>query len=373
MKKVLFVATVTNHINAFHIPYLRMFKENGYEVHVASKGNEKIEYCDKHYEIPFERNPIRLNNVNAYKKLKKIIEENNYEIIHCHTPVGGSLTRLAARKARKKGTRVIYTAHGFHFYKGAPLANWLIFYPIEKYLAKYTDCLITINQEDYELAKRKFKKCKQVELIYGVGVEENKFNFEMTNQEKYDLRKNLGLRNDDFVLIQVGELNKNKNQIMAIKAMKELVETNNNIKLLLVGKGTQEQFYRDKIKEYNLQNNVYLLGYRRDVPELMKISNILLSLSYREGLPVNVMEGMASGLPIIATDCRGNRDLIQNKKNGFLIEMKNQEEYLSTIKKIYKDKTIRNLFSKENKKLIQNYLFNKISKKMFKIYFEKTI
>ena len=150
MDRVLFVATVTSHINAFHIPYLKWFKEQGYEVHVASKGKQKIEYCDKHYEIPFERFPLKKNNIKAFRELKKIIDNNNYKIIHSHTPVAGILTRLAVRKARKSETKVIYTAHGFHFYKGAPLLNWLIYYPIEKICSRWTDCLITINSEDYE-------------------------------------------------------------------------------------------------------------------------------------------------------------------------------------------------------------------------------
>lgn len=311
MKKILFVATVTRHINAFHIPYLKMFKENGYEVHVASNGEEPIECCDKHYNLNFARFPMKKQNFKVYKELKKIINENKYEIIHCHTPVGGVLTRLAAKNARSNGTRVIYTAHGFHFFKGAPIKNWLMFYPIEKYLSKHTDCLITINHEDYELAKKKFKKCKQIELVHGVGVDENKFNFEMTKEEKYELRENLGLKDNDFILIQVGELNKNKNQIMAINAMKDLVKENSKIHLLLVGKGNLEKFYEEKIKKYNLENNVHMLGYRTDVAKLMKISDVLLSLSYREGLPVNVIEGMICGLPIIATNCRGNRDLIE--------------------------------------------------------------
>ena len=330
MKKVLFVATVTVHINAFHIPYLKMLKEDGYEVHVASYGDEPIEYCDKHFNISFARFPLKLQNYKAYKELKNIIKYNEYEIIHCHTPVGGVLTRLAAQKTRKKGTRVIYTAHGFHFYKGAPLINWMIYYPLEKWLSRYTDCLITINQEDYELAKKKFKS-KQIELVHGVGVDESKFNFEMSNEEKHKLRESLELKDDDFVLIQVGELNKNKNQIMAINAMKNLVKENPKIHLLLVGKGKLEEFYRQKIKKYNLQQNVHLLGYRTDIPNLMKISNVLLSLSYREGLPVNVIEGMMCKLPIIATDCRGNRDLI---KSDNALKVTDISSLVSTIKKI---------------------------------------
>lgn len=310
MKKILFTATVDSHILQFHMPYLKMFKEKGYEVHVATNGNEDIPYCDVKHKISFERSPIKINNLKAIKDLKKIIDKEEFDIIHTHTPMGSVVTRIAAKKARKKGTRVIYTAHGFHFYKGAPLLNWLIFYPIEKYLSKYTDCLITINEEDYNLAKRKFK-AKRIELVHGVGVDKNKFDFEMTDKEKHELRVSLGLKDDDFVLIQVGELNKNKNQIMAIEAMKNLVKENKNIHLLLVGKGKLENFYKQKIEEYNLNNNVHMLGYRNDIPKLMKISDVLLSLSYREGLPVNVIEGMFCGLPIIATDCRGNRDLIR--------------------------------------------------------------
>ena len=156
MKKVLFVASVNSHIIGFHTPYLKMFQERGYEVHVASYGDEKIEYCDKHHNIHFERFPFKLKNIKAYKELKKIIKDNKFEIIHCHTPTASVLTRLAARNARKKyNTKVIYTAHGFHFYKGAPAINWIIYYPIEKWLARYTDCLITINQEDYERAKER--------------------------------------------------------------------------------------------------------------------------------------------------------------------------------------------------------------------------
>ena len=168
MKKVLFVATVNRHIIGCHLPYLKWFKEQGYEVDVASRGIEEIDYCDKHFNLSFERFPLKSNNIKAYKELKKIISNNHYEIIHCHTPVGGVLTRLAARKERKKGTKVLYTAHGFHFYKGAPLLNWIIYYPIEKIMAKFTDCLITIVNEDYEFAKKhlKAKEIRHIKAIF---------------------------------------------------------------------------------------------------------------------------------------------------------------------------------------------------------------
>ena len=177
-KKVLFVATITRHIEGFHTPLLKLFKEKGWEVQVATGDKKKIsKYCNKKYTIPIERSPYKLKNLKAIKELKKIIDKENYDIIHCHTPMGSVVARLAARHARKNGTRVIYTAHGFHFFKGAPLINWLLFYPVEKYLAKYTDTLITINKEDYELAKSKFSgKCKDIEYVPGVGIDTKKFN-----------------------------------------------------------------------------------------------------------------------------------------------------------------------------------------------------
>ena len=200
MRKVLFTATVDSHILHFHIPFLKYFHENGYEVHVATNGDDPIPYCDKKINIPFERNPFKFNNIKSIGKLKKYIDNEHYDIIHTHTPMGAVVTRLAAVGSRKKGTRVIYTAHGFHFFKGAPLLNWLIFYPVEKFLSRYTDTLITINHEDYELAKSKFKKCKDVQYVPGVGIDSKKFVSSMDDLEKNKLRDSLGLRPDDFVM-----------------------------------------------------------------------------------------------------------------------------------------------------------------------------
>lgn len=361
MKKVLFTATVDSHILQFHIPYLKMFKEKGYEVHVATNGTEKIPYCDVKHTVCFERSPIKFNNLRAIKQLKKIIADNQFELIHCHTPMGSVVTRIAAKKERKKGTKVIYTAHGFHFFKGAPLLNWIIFYPIEKYLSKYTDCLITINEEDYNLAKKKFNKCKQIELVHGVGIDEERFNFEMSTEEKHKLRESIGLKDNDFVLIQVGELNKNKNQIMSIKAMRELVKEYSNIHLVLVGKGKLESYYSNKIEEYNLQRNIHMLGYRTDIPQLLKISNVLLSLSYREGLPVNVIEAMVCGLPIIATDCRGNRDLIIDNKESYLVKKKDINDLKNKIELEIKD----NIKEEAD---VKRYLKTEIKRNMKEIY-----
>lgn len=370
MKKALILASVPSMIEQFNMNNIKNLQDLGYNVDVAANfedggtiDNKRLETFKEelkekniqYINIPFSRSPFSKNNINAYKITKKIVKENKYDLIHLHSPIGGVCGRLASRKQNSK---VIYTAHGFHFYKGAPLLNWLIYYPIEKFLARYTDCLITINEEDYERAKKKFK-AKDIKLIHGVGVDKEKFDFDMSKEEINQLRKNIGLKENDFVMIQVGELNKNKNQIMAIEAVKELIKENKNIHLLLVGKGILEDYYLKKIEEYNLKENIHVLGYRTDIPKLFKISNLLLSLSYREGLPVNVIEGLISGLPVIASNCRGNNELVKDGVNGHIIE--NEKELIERILKIkLEKKTVKGDTSKYEKE--------EINERMIKIY-----
>lgn len=364
MEKVLFVATVTSHINAFHLPYLKWFKEQGYEVHVASKGNQKIEYCDKHFEISFERFPLKKDNLNAYKELKRVISENDYKIIHCHTPVGGFLTRLVARKTREKGTKVIYTAHGFHFYKGAPIINWLVYYPIEKMMAHYTDCLITINKEDYEIAKKKLKT-NRIEYIHGVGMNTERFHKKITREDRVNKRKELGIKEKDIVFTYVAELNRNKNQIFLIEVIEKLKKEYKNIKLLLVGNCNNKKYYEEEIKKRKLGNDVVLLGKRKDIPEILSITNIYLASSIREGLPVNIMEAMYMELPIIATDNRGHRELVKSE-NGFIIH--DRIEMISRIKQLINHKYLCNRMKNNSRNIVQDYLIEEVLPMMERIY-----
>ena len=363
MKKVLFVATITGHIKSFHIPYLKWFKEQGYEIYVASSGDEEIPYCDKHFNLNFARFPIKLQNIKVYKELKNIIEENKYEIIHCHTPVGGVITRLAARNARKKyNTKVIYTAHGFHFYKGAPAINWMIYYPIEKYLARYTDCLITINQEDYERAKRKIKKAKSIKYVHGVG-----FNVERLNivpEENYKERMNCN--KDDIVFSYVAEINKNKNQKMIVKCIKQIKNDYPNIKVLLAGKDNSNGKLEELVIEEGLQDNIIILGNRDDVGKLLSITDIYLATSLREGLPVNIMEAMYKKLPIIAMNNRGHRALIENGKSGIIIE--NEKMMKEKIIELIEDKNFRKQLGDEAFKTSKKYSIEKVIIEMENIY-----
>lgn len=370
MKKVLIVATVTGHIKAFHLPYLKMFRENGYEVHVATNDDVPIQYCDVHHKISICRNPFKIDNLKAIKQFKKIINKEKFDIMHCHTPMGSVVARLAAREARKDGTRVIYTAHGYHFYKGAPLINWLLYYPIEKWLAKYTDTQITITQEDYELAKEKFK-IKDLHLVHGVGLDEEKFNILIPNEEKENLKQELKIDDKSVVCTYVAELNKNKNQQLLIKAIKRLKDDNNNVTLLLVGKGKYEQRLLKLIKKLNIEDDVKLLGYRSDIVKILSITDIYLASSLREGLPVNVMEAMYMGLPIIAVDNRGHRELVQHNENGFIVEQNsamenNMSSYLNLL---VNDRKLRYKFGKDSKEKVKEYTLKNVIENMKKIYF----
>ena len=373
MKKVLLVATVQSHICQFHLPLIDMLHEKGCEVHVAAKNNLgqkkglKLDNADKVFDIQFERSPIKRNNIKAYKQLKEIIKKEDYDIIHCNTPMGGVLTRLVKRNNKNIKAKIIYTAHGFHFYKGAPILNWMVYYPIEKYLSKYTDCLVTINKEDYNLAKEKFYS-KEIIFTHGVGVNKEKFNLNMSKEETEKYRKELGIKKDDFVIIYVGELNKNKNHFMLLLAIKDLVSKHNNIKLILPGNGPLSEKYEDWIKKNNLENNIKLLGYRRDIPQLMKISNIAVSTSRREGLPVNVIESMISGLPDIVTNCRGNRELIKNGENGYIVELDNINDLKKNILELYENSELRLKMGKKSVNIVKPYLLENVINELEKVY-----
>ncbi|PIC99889.1 glycosyltransferase family 4 protein [Sporosarcina sp. P29] len=364
-KKVLFVATVAKaHIMTFHVPFLKWYKENGYETYVCAKndyeikGNCAIPYCDNYYDLPFERAPIKFNNFKTYKQLKHIIHSNEFDIIHCHTPVGGALARLAAKDVRNDtNTKVIYTAHGFHFYKGASLLNWLIYYPIEKWLSRYTDILLTINNEDYKRAQNFKSKC--IEYIPGVGLDSGTFNeIELDSEEK---RNEIGVEEDNYLILSVGELNKNKNHKVIIKAIAKLGNT--NIKYLICGQGPYEKKLKELASDLGIEKQLILLGYRNDVDEIYKISNLFAFPSYREGLSLSLMEAMSSGLPVVASDIRGNSDLIKNGIGGYLLDPNDVNGYFKKILEIMSNQQLSKEMTIANKKSIKKFYIENVLKK----------
>jgi len=313
MKKVLFIASVVKtHIMQFHIPYLKMFKDAGWEVYVAARNDYqnpedcRISFCDYYYNISFNRNPFAKENFKAFKELREIAGSEHFDIVHCHTPIGGVLGRLAFKSARKTGTKVIYTAHGFHFFKGCPIKNW-VYYPVEKLCSRYTDILITMNKEDYSIAEKCFK-AKRNEFIPGIGVDINKFANAASKRDELALE--IGINSNSFLLLSVGELVKNKNHKSVIDAL--AIIRNPAIHYIVAGQGVLKDEIARYADEKGLSSNVHLIGYRRDLPELYKSVDLFIHPSYREGMPVALMEAMASGCRVIASDVRGNRDLLDD-------------------------------------------------------------
>ena len=372
MKKVLFVATVVKtHIMEFHIPYLKMFKEMGWETAVAARNDYEnpadcvIPYCDIYYNIPFERNPLKPGNLKAYKELKHIIDEGEYDIIHCHTPVGAMLTRLAAKQARKQGTKVFYTAHGFHFYKGAPVINWILYYPVEKWLSRYTDVLITINKEDYERAKT-FKAGK-VCYVPGVGIDLKKFNAGYVNKEQK--RKEIGVSADDFVLLSVGELIPRKNHEVVIRALSVLKQLDklNHIEYVICGRGSYEADLRKLAEGLDVADHVHFLGYRNDISEICNCADLFVFMSHQEGLPVALMEAMACELPAVCSNIRGNTDLIEDGVTGLLAN-NTPEEVAQSISKMKSDTALRNRVASAALQKIKQFDLSSVEDEMSKIY-----
>lgn len=378
LKKALVLASVASMIDQFNMPNIEILQSLGYQVDVVADfvnpgtiSAERAEDLQKRLYarsvrvfpvvIPRSMNLVRI--LSAYKKVKKIIYQENYDLIHCHSPIGGVIGRTAAAAGkRKKGTRVIYTAHGFHFYKGAPLKNWLIYYPVEWICSFFTDVLITINQEDYALAKKHLHAGK-VSYIPGVGVDIEKFkNVKVDREEK---RKEIGIPRDAFLLFSVGELNENKNHITVIRAVAEINDP--QIHYMIAGRGILREYLIDQIRKLQLEDQVHLLGFRCDIPELLKISDAYLLPSIREGLNVSLMEAMASGLPVVASKVRGNVDLIENGVNGYLIPPNNHKQFGDAIYQMKEDKKSK-VMGKNNARKMLKYDKKQIKQYLYSIY-----
>ena len=363
--KILYTATVLSHICQFHLPHMQHLQEQGWEVHVAAhdnlavKNGLQLKYCDKFIETPFSRSPKSPDNLKAYKQLKKLLSEEHYDVILCNTPMGGIVTRLAAKKTRKQGTKVIYMAHGFHFYKGSSKKAWLVFYPIEKYMAKKCDLLITINKEDYALAKEKFSKRTRVAHIHGVGVDEKRYH-PATPQEQLAMRKAEGLSPEDFVILCTGELNENKNQKTLISAAALLKDKIPNLKVLLAGNGPKEQDLCDQIHAEGMEGIIKLLGYRTDLEKVVPAVDLVVSCSKREGMPLNIIEAMLCKKPVVASHNRGHDELVREGVTGFLARPEDVTQFSALIARLHQDKELASRFGEAAYQAAQAYTVSSV-------------
>lgn len=369
-RKVLFIAHVENHLLNFHQPFFTYFQNKGWQVHLATRLGERREelggldvVC---HNVPFARSPYSLANVTAFRQLRKLMEQETFSLVHVHTPVGAFLGRLAARFTATKP--VVYTVHGFHFYQGAPARNWLIYYPLERLAARWTDGLVTINREDYELARKLPLRGKdRVFLIRGVGLDLNLYRGQ-DPALRLRVRQSLGFKADDILLLFVGEFMAGKNHIQSLRMLRQLAGEQERVYLLLAGEGEYEQKLRIWAKRLGIAERVRFLGFRRDIPELLSAVDVLLLTSLREGLPRAVMEAMAAGRPVVATDIRGNRDLIVEGENGFLVPVGDVNRTTKAVQQLVADPMFSVRLGKAGQEMIEPYAIEQVLLEMEQVY-----
>jgi glycosyltransferase involved in cell wall biosynthesis len=356
-------------VSNFVYPNSIVLHEMGFEIFMIRSRKYASEIkCEnapiKFIEAPVYRSIFDFRNIiNAYKKINNAIEELGIEYIHCNTPIGGFLGRVCGKRCKVK--KVIYTAHGFHFYKGAPFLSWLVFYPIERFLARWTDIILTINEEDYNRAcSFKLRNQGKVFKIPGVGIDVKKINLIEGKREEF--HRELKISERSLIVLSVGELNKNKNNIVIIKALAKL--KNPNIHYVICGVGPKQNYLQFITKKLGIERNVHFLGFRRDIIEILKSSDIFVLPSLREGLPRSLMEAMACGLPCVVSNIRGNVDLIEHNYNGYLCDPKKADDYANAISMLVKDANQRDAMGIENSKRILRYDVSSVVQELGEIY-----
>lgn len=368
--QVLFLATTYSHLAQFHIPFMDLLRSKGYSVHAAANvdGNHHISkvaatgtIC---WRIPFARSPYHPGNMAAFLRLRELFTAERYDLIHVHTPVAAFLGRYLA-KATHQGP-VVYTAHGFHFYKGAPLKNWLIYYTAEKIAARWTDSLIVMNSEDYSLGQRLgFTPGKNLFQTHGVGVDIGEFS--RFPSDRICIRTELGIANDEPVVLCIGELSLRKNQDFLLDGWAIVGRTFNSGHLLLVGTGKRLEALSCRVRDEQIPR-VHFLGYRKDIPELLAEADIVTLVSKHEGLPRCLMEAMSAGKPIIASNVRGNRDLVEHGTTGFLVDLGDRASLVLALRTLMVDANLRSSMGAAGKRKIQDYDLKYVVAEVEKVY-----
>ena len=374
MKKVLIITTISGFLPQFEKNNVKLLHEAGCEIHYASNFKNPIYTFNEEdlkaqgirlHQIDIAKSPFKFGtNLRAVRQLLRIIRENDIEIVHCHNPMGGVAGRVAAGLSKRK-PYVIYTAHGFHFYQGAPKKNWLLFYPAEWLLARMTDILITINREDYERAKRlPLKAGGAVFQIHSVGVDQERFlPKKEINEAK---RRELHVPSDAFHIVTAAELNKNKNQKVIIEAISTLPQE--DIYSSICGKGQEATFLRKLVKEKGLENRIRFLGFRTDMQEILQTADCFAFPSYREGLGVAAVEALLCNVVLVASDNRGTREYAVRGKNAFVCKADSISEFAQAIGTLYKDKELRAKMSQTGRTSAMEFTVGEVEKTMKKVY-----
>lgn len=356
----------------FLVPHVINLTEHGYEVEIACSEvggrmeeiREKLKgYVKKIHMVRLVRSPASFTNFKGYQDMKKVISSGNYDMIWTNEPVMGVVTRLAARQSRKRGTKVLYMVHGFHFYKGAPLVNWLVYYPIENFASRFCDEIVTINREDYRRAKR--LHAPKVRYIHGIGIDMTRLHMVGT---RCNIREELGLSKDSFLLLSVGELMPRKNQQVIIKALGKIKDK--NIHYILCGKGEKLKELALLAKKYQLEKQVHFLGYRKDVADIYGQADLLALPSRREGLGLAGLEGMYCGLPLVTSNINGIRDYMEDGKTGFMYKPDDVDGFARGISKMKRSPEMRKRCGDHNRKVVAPFCIENSKQEVLKLIAE---
>lgn len=371
MKKILIVTSTYYFIRAFLIPHIKHLVESGYIVHVASAPDGTVvPYAHKQIDIPVERTPFHGNNLKAIGLLSDLIAAEKYHLLYCHTPMGAYVSRMAVRKARAtRNIQVVYMAHGFHFYKGAPLANWLLFYPAEKYLARYTDAIITINREDKITAERRLSCIGRQYNLPGIGYDRQHIG-DLASIDKAEARRLLGLREDDFVLLYIAWFCKRKNHEFLISALPDLLREIPQCKMLFLGDGALMERCRRYADRLGVGQSTLFLGYQSPIGTYLKAADVGISSSVWEGLPLNIIEEMYAAMPIVASRVRGHVDLIVPEYNGFLFDLNDRCAFVRHIVSLQRNPELRAVMGRNAKNGIEKYSVENVLPLMQSVYDE---
>ena len=371
--KILFISNIIGKkVGSFSMASIMAARELDIEYHMAANFNNSTEeqmqtdqrdYGITLHHIDFVRSPFDIRNRKAFHQVVELIYKEKIDAIHCNTPIGGLIGRLAGKKCRVN--KVIYQAHGFHFYKGAPLKNWIFFYPIERLLAHWTDSIITINKEDYALAKRfHLRKHGKVYYVPGVGIDLNRYQINFGKRES--IRQDLCIPENGYAIISVGELNENKNHSIVIKALKLIKKE--NVHYFLCGKGPLEKDLTELAISEGVSDKIHFLGYRADVDRILNGMDIYVMPSFREGLSRSLMEAMACGLPCVVSKIRGNEDLIVNEKGGFLCDATRPEQFAEAINLLISRPELIKKYGSLNREKIKEYSMEAVTERIKDIY-----
>lgn len=351
-KRILYCASTASHIINFHLPYIQFFHEIGWKIDIAVEREMEIPYADKVFALPFEKNILAASNLCAVSHVKNLLTKNEYDIISAHTTLAGAVVRIATQMLGKSRPKVVYTSHGYFFNGEGGLSDWPFLW-VEMLLAPVTDVLMVMNKVDYRLAER-HKLGKQIVSIPGMGIDTSRVS-KPKSEDKKRLKVAAGFEQDDVLVVYAAELSKRKNQIELIRAFSRASNQEPSLKLLLAGEGGLRDEYMKVAEKCGHSENIHFLGHVSDMPSLYSMCDFVATTSISEGLPFNVMEAMASGLPVVASKTKGHTDLLEGLQKRFLYRLGDEQALTDMLLSLCHDDVLRNKLGDENKIKVKKY------------------